>query len=88
MSQTAPMVPGFGSCSSCQPSYLYGLLPQTGVCVFVYVRTCARNSVCMVIFVLLSVIHNCVCDCNLNVFLSAATTGVRGKSAEFGTQFN
>lgn len=29
----APMVPCFGSSSSCQPSYLYGLLPQTGVCV-------------------------------------------------------
>lgn len=53
MSLTAPMVPGCGSSSSCQPSYLYGLLPQTGVsvclrvCGGVYMRVCVFTVVCV-----------------------------------------
>ena len=43
MGMTAPMVPSFSSSSSCQPFYLYGLLPQTGVSVCV--QTCGSQNV-------------------------------------------
>lgn len=79
MRLTAPIVPSFGSSSPCQPSYLYGLLPQTGVsvcaclqpCVYIHTYSCvslansmdSHTCVCEGVFVRGSLW--CVCPCPL-----------------------